>query len=247
MSRLVRSHLVERAPADRLVDVVRDVCGIHAQVMGSAELQLAARVDGITQADVRAALWEERSLVKTWTLRWTLHLHPADEIRLWTAARRAVVGEADHANDNLENVDDVVAAIGDALRGRTLTREELADAVVERLGPEPRERLASGWGYYLDNAAVADELCFGPPQGQKVTFVHPDDWLGRRIDLGAGSGAARGRRAGTRRPTGRSRIASSGSGSAPVSAPWLTSTSQSPTRQRQRRRRFDSCRSTTST
>jgi hypothetical protein len=179
VSRLVRSHLVERAPADRLIEVVREVCGIHAQVMGSAELQLAARVDGITQADVREALWERQELVKTWTLRWTLHIHPADEIRLWTAARRAVVGAADHANDSLDNVDDVVATIGDALRGRTLTREELADSVVERLGPGPRERLASGWGYYLDNAAVADELCFGPPQGQKVTFVHPDDWLGR--------------------------------------------------------------------
>lgn len=179
MSRLVRSHLVERAPADRLVEVVREVCGIHAQVMGSAELQLAARVDGITQADVREALWERRELVKTWTLRWTLHLHPADELGLWTAARRAVTGEADHADDELENVDEVVAAIGDALRGRQLTREQLADAVVERVGPGPREQLASGWGYYLGDAALAEQLCFGPPQGQKVTFVHPDDWLGR--------------------------------------------------------------------
>ena len=41
-----------------------------------------------------------------------------------------------------------------------------------------REKLASGWGYYLGDAAIADVLCFGPPQGQKVTFVHPDDWLG---------------------------------------------------------------------
>ena len=63
MGRLARSHLVERAPADRLVAVVRDTCGIHAQVMGSAELQLAARVDGITRADVGAALWERRELV----------------------------------------------------------------------------------------------------------------------------------------------------------------------------------------
>jgi len=178
VSRLVRSHLAERAPAEQLVEVVRDVCGMHAQVMGSAELQLAARVEGITQADVREVLWERRELVKTWTLRWTLHLHPADEIRLWTAARRAVVGAADHANDSLENVDEVVAAIGAALRGRTLTREELADAVAERVGAGPRQQLASGWGYYLDDAAVADELCFGPPQGTKVTFVHPDDWLG---------------------------------------------------------------------
>ena len=57
--------------------------------MGSAELQLAARVDGITQADVRDALLERRDLVKTWTLRGTLHIHPADEIGLWTTARRA--------------------------------------------------------------------------------------------------------------------------------------------------------------
>ena len=178
MSRLVRSHLVERASADRLVEVVRHVCGIHAQVMGSTELQLAARVDGITQADVREALWERRELVKMWTLRWTLHIHAADEIRLWTAARRAVVGAADHANDGLENVDEIVAAIRDALRGRQLTREELADAVVGRVETAPRERLASGWGYYLGDAAIAGQLCFGPPQGQKVTFVHPDDWLG---------------------------------------------------------------------
>ena len=81
----------------------------------------------------------------------------------------------------LENVDEVVAAIGEALRGRQLTRKELADAVVERVGPAPRQQLASGWGYYLDDAAIADQLCFGPPQGQRVTFVHPDDWLGRRL------------------------------------------------------------------
>src|SRR6187551_3378555 len=109
--RLARNHLAARAPAERLVEVVRDVCGIHAQVMGSAELQLAARVAGITQGDVRDALWARRELVKTWTLRGTLHLHPADELGLWTAARRAVVGEADYVADNVEEVDAVVAAI----------------------------------------------------------------------------------------------------------------------------------------
>ena len=108
----------------------------------------------------------------------TLHLHPADELGLWTAARRAVVGERDYEVDGLEDVVAVVEAIGEALRGATLNREELADAVVARVGPAPREKLASGWGYYLGDAAVAGVLCFGPPQGQKVTFVHPDDWLG---------------------------------------------------------------------
>jgi len=176
--RLSRSHLRERAPADRLVEVVGDVCGVHAQVMGSAELQLSARVEGITQADVRAALWERRSLAKTWTLRGTLHIHPAGELRLWTAARSAVVGAADREADSLADVEAVVEAIGDALRGRCLLREELAEAVVARVGERPREQLNSGWGYFLGDAAIADRLCFGPPQGQKVTFVHPEDWLG---------------------------------------------------------------------
>jgi len=176
--RLARSHLLERAPADRLVEVVRDVCGIHAQVLGSAELQLAARVEGITQADVRAVLWERRELVKSWTLRGTLHIHPADELGLWTAARRAVVGEADHVTEDHAIVPAVVAAIGEALAGRMLTREELADAVVAQVGPGPREQLASGWGYYLGDAAEAGVLCFGPPSGSKVTFVHTVDWLG---------------------------------------------------------------------
>ena len=180
--RLARSHLVERAPADRLVEVVRDVCGIHAQVMGSAELQLAARVEGITQADVREALWERRELVKTWTLRGTLHIHPADELGLWTAARRAVVGEADYVTEDFAIVPAVVAAIGEALAGRMLTREELAEAVVAQVGPGPRDQLASGWGYYLADAAMAGMLCFGPPSGSKVTFVHPADWLGPQLE-----------------------------------------------------------------
>jgi winged helix DNA-binding protein len=170
--RLARSHLTQRAPAERLVEVVRDVCGIHAQVMGSAELQLSARVDGIAQADVREALWQRRSLVKTWTTRGTLHIHPADELSLWTAARRAVVEDAGRA--------DVVAAVGAALRGRRLTREELADAVLERVPTAPRDELASGWGYHLADAALAGLLCFGPPEGAKATFVHVEDWLGPR-------------------------------------------------------------------
>ena len=141
---------------ERLVDVVRDVGGIHAQVMGSAELQLAARVAGITQEHVRAALWMWRELAKSWTLRGTLHLHPANELRLWTAARRAVLGPADRDADSLVDVDAVVAAIGEALRGKRLSREELTDAVTARVGEGPREQLASGWGYFLGDAAIVD-------------------------------------------------------------------------------------------
>ena len=98
-------HLLERAPAEPRRGRARGRRDPRAGA-GSAELQLAARVEGITQADVREALWERRELVKSWTLRGTLHLHPADELRLWTAARRAVVGAPeDYERDAVENVD----------------------------------------------------------------------------------------------------------------------------------------------
>jgi hypothetical protein len=181
---VARSHLVDAAPRTKLVDVVRDVCGIHAQVMGSAELAISARVEGVTQEDVRAELWERRSLAKTWTMRGTLHLHPADELPLWCAATRAV-GPPWHEQYGLDEAQgtELLDAIGDALDGRCLLREELADEVAKRTGDWTREWVGSGWGYIIGSAAAIGKLCHGPPRGTKVTFVRTDQWIGwREVD-----------------------------------------------------------------
>jgi hypothetical protein len=181
--RLARSSLADRVGADRLVEVVRDLGGIHAQVQASAELQLATRVDGLTQADVREELWERRRLVKAWTLRGTLHLHPAGELALWHAARRAVAGTAPelgewrdpagvlHPGFGRDDVKAIRAAVWDSLDGRCLLREELAEEVVKRVGPGPKQRLLSGFAFFTG------ELVQGPPQGAKVTFARPDQWI----------------------------------------------------------------------
>ncbi len=182
--RLVRSSLDERANGDGLVEVAGAVCGVHAQVQASAELQLAARVDEVAQADVRAALWEQRELVKAWTIRGTLHVHPAVELPLWHAARRAVLGSAKeglpawrdpvgvlHPALGAGEVEAVRAAVWDALDGRCLLRDELAEEVVKRVGLAPRERLRSGFAFFLG------ELCQGPPQGSRITLARPDQWI----------------------------------------------------------------------
>jgi hypothetical protein len=44
--RMRRHHLVERAASSDLVRVVGQICGLHAQLMSSAELSLWARIDG---------------------------------------------------------------------------------------------------------------------------------------------------------------------------------------------------------
>ena len=83
--RLARSSLDARAPRERLLDVVRETCGVHAQLASGAELAISARVDDVTAGEVQDALAQSRELVKAATVRGTLHLHPADDFPLWKA------------------------------------------------------------------------------------------------------------------------------------------------------------------
>lgn len=182
--RVARSSLDERAGGNRLVEVVGALCGVQAQVQASAELQLAARVEGVVQADVRASLWEQRALVRAWTVRGTLHLHPAKELALWYAARRAATGSAEnglaewrdpagvlHPALDADEVAAVRAAVWNVLDGRCLLRDELADAVVKRVGVAPRDRLRSGFAFFIG------DLCQGPPQGSRIRLARPDQWI----------------------------------------------------------------------
>jgi hypothetical protein len=182
--RLARSSLSPRAPSDQLVEVAGAMCGVHAQVQASAELQLAARVDGLVQADVRSVLWEHRALIKAWTVRGTLHLHPAIELPLWFAARRAVLRSAEkglpawrdpsgvlHPAIGADTVEAVRAAVWEVLDGRCLQRDELAEEVAERVGGAAQERLRSGFAFFLG------ELCQGQPQGTRITLTRPDQWI----------------------------------------------------------------------
>ena len=87
--RLQRHFLEERAARSDLLAVVSRICGLHAQVMSSAELAAWARTDGMDSGDVSAALWQERTLVKIWGMRWTLHLFSASDFPLYLAAFHA--------------------------------------------------------------------------------------------------------------------------------------------------------------
>ena len=188
--RLERHFLSRRAPPERLVDVVRGICGIHAQVRPSAELALGLRVDGFTRRDLAAALWERRTLVKTYGIRGTVHLFPSDELGLWLsafAANRRADDERRLAYLGLsrEQMDAIIEAIGDALEERRLSRDELGAQVARRVGAAVVERTVSAfggrwpvWTSGLGAAANSGRLCFGPTEGTRVTFESPRRWLG---------------------------------------------------------------------
>src|SRR6476620_9471601 len=85
--RLSQQCLSPRLKRQDFLEAVTRTGGIQAQVMSAAELALWARVDGLIREDVQSARWEDRTLVKTWAMRGTLHLLAASELPLYVAAR----------------------------------------------------------------------------------------------------------------------------------------------------------------
>jgi hypothetical protein len=180
--RLARQRLDRRAPAGSLLEVARTLCGVHAQLASSAELALWARIDGLDRDEVRAALEDERTLVKTWAMHGTLHLLPADDLALFVAVlgpRWDNPGGAWLRGHGVpeEHFEAIVRLVPRALDAQPRTRAELAERLAEAGGPEVREHLLSGWGALLKPSAHRGDLCFGPSRGRNVTFVRPDRWL----------------------------------------------------------------------
>ena len=162
--------------------MVRDVAGLHAQVMSSAELTLWARVEGVDE--LASALWEDRTLVKTWAMRGTLHLLPADELGVWVAAQSMLKPRHEtgawlrYHGLTADQAEAMLEAIPQALDGRMLTREELAVEVSRLTGVEALDgKLRGGFGDLLKPAAFRGELCFAPSEGRAVRFTRPDQWL----------------------------------------------------------------------
>lgn len=182
--RLGRLHLTRRVSTARMVTVVEDLCGAHAQISSSVPLALAARVSNLTQGDVDRAIADERTLVKTWAMRGTLHVLAAGDLPLYCAAQRT---RDQYQNPSFlkyfglerADVDAVLDAIPQALDGQALSRDELARSILRITKRRHLEkRLLSGWGEMLKPAAFRGLLCFGPQSAGKVTFVRPDQWIG---------------------------------------------------------------------
>ncbi|HEX8892350.1 MAG TPA: winged helix DNA-binding domain-containing protein [Terriglobales bacterium] len=190
--RVRRHHLDKRLPAGSMLAAASELCGLHAQLLSSAALTVWARVESLERGAIQRALWEDRTLVKTWAMRGTLHLFPADDLPLWHAAlstsrRYRKPGLWRRFGLTLDELDRLTEAVGAALDGCLMTREELAEKVGQMTGSRRFvKKLAFGsWGTILKPAAMTGRLCFAPSAGQRVRFTRPKSWipeLGPQID-----------------------------------------------------------------
>ena len=171
---LARAQRLAGAPHSGVADTVRAVAALQAQDAGAAALGVRARRPGTTAAEVDAARFEERSVARTWVMRGTLHLIPAEDAR-WMVERLGPIGLRKSAKRIAElkvGTDKVAAATRRALAGGPLTRRDLADAVRAAGVQLPDHPQVPAW--LTGVLALRGEIIEGPP-GEFVLF---DDWLG---------------------------------------------------------------------
>jgi hypothetical protein len=161
-------------------EVVRRVVGVQAQDRAAGALSIRARSSGLTRADVDRALVEERSVVRLWAMRGTIHIVPAEDAAWLVELFAPLALPGSH-----RRLEQLGVSAADRPRAVSLIRSTLAER-----GPLTRAELTEPLaraGIATDGqaaahlpllAALEGHICFGPVRGGKPTFVLRDDWLG---------------------------------------------------------------------
>jgi len=184
--RLRAQHLDRRRPARAAVEVCGAIGGAQAQVSSAARLSLGARLSGATDRALRDAVEKDRTLVKTWTVRGTLHLVPAADLPMFVGAigpvRRHSAGQwLGRAGIDAKTLDALTNDIVEALADGPLNRREIADRVGDAHGAKARKLLIHSWGGVFHIATSHGLVCFGPTVATQTTFVLTEQWLGASV------------------------------------------------------------------
>lgn len=163
-----------RTPAE----VVARLGAVQAQDFPGAKWSLALRLAGATDADIIRAI-DERSIVRTWPMRGTLHFVAADDVRwmLRLMTPRVVAGSASRARQ-LRITDALIAQCCElfvrALEGgKQLARDEMY-TLMEQHGIAT---VGQRGNHILWRAAQQGILCFASHQEKQPAFALLDEWI----------------------------------------------------------------------
>jgi uncharacterized protein YcaQ len=180
--RLRRHHLLDEPPENQdAVTICRDMCGVQAQVMSAAYLQLWTRNHAITRAETEHALWKKRTLIKTSLMRQTLHLIPTDEFLLYISALRPsrfaqAMRIMERCGITRDETEALIQLIMKTLSAGPLSRPAIAAAIRPKASKRVRFWMENSWS--LVRLPVAEGLvCYGRGEGNAIVFIRTDHWL----------------------------------------------------------------------
>jgi hypothetical protein len=190
-----RQHL-DPVNGGTAVDIVQRLSGVQAQLRSAAALAVAVRQRQPDIAATTAGL-TDRSLIRTWAMRGTLHLLPSDSagnyLALLAAVRSWEKPSWQKAFLDTGQLTALTEAVQVALAGGAqLTRAELiAEVLAHSRDRSLAEHIQSGWSAVLKPLAWQGLLCQGEPRGGRVTFTQPASWTSRWSGLPDQDDAAR--------------------------------------------------------
>jgi Winged helix DNA-binding domain len=184
--RLTRHHLAG-AQRSNLLEVTSDVCGIQAQIMACAHLSLNARIPILTRDEIRAALYDKRTLVKAHCMRQTLHLLPAAQYATYISANKKtrakqVRNVMDRFKITDREADQLTRVLLDALAEKPLAQNALRAAIRPQVSKRVRAWMDKVWGI-VRPAVVEGLVCYGPDAGNEITYVRTEDWLPKQKSI----------------------------------------------------------------
>lgn len=159
--------------------VVRRVFAIQAQDAAAADLGIRVRGQDISAGSVRAAYEDERSIVRGWFMRGTLHTIPSSDARWVLRLLAPRILAATSRRYHQLGLDDGLRERADRLVRRVLaahgplTRPELTEHLAA-VGIQPQGQAPF---HLIRHAALTGVLCHGPRRGVEATYVLLDDWL----------------------------------------------------------------------
>jgi hypothetical protein len=184
--RMQAQCLAPRKPRQALVDVVKALCGVNAQLPSAMALALRARVEGLTLADIESSRLQDRALVRTWCMRGTMHLLATDDLGWLLSAIPAATIQSGwrwlekRAGLEPQRAKVILDAAYKTLKQNgPLTRPNLMAALAKQYGGQVTSAAA---GLVWLNGMLG-RVGFGPDQGNKPTYVALDTWLGHEVQI----------------------------------------------------------------
>jgi len=178
--------LADRASKTDIVKVVGKVCGLHSQLPTTPYYSLWNRVKEFEPKMLDHLLYREKSLVKTWFMRGTLHMIPSQDLPLYSNALKRMWFEHHGRYMNKpewpppkERESKLYPKIEEALAEKPLRRKELCNKVRFLLANEtqPYEKLFSAWGGILKETSYMGLTVHAEPCGRESCFTRLDKWL----------------------------------------------------------------------
>jgi hypothetical protein len=204
-SRLGQRHRLA-APASTVEEAARAMVGLHSSDPATVYLSARARVSGLKQDDVEAALYDHRTVVRILGMRRTMFVVPVDlapllhfssTVALIAAERRRLVGMVENAgiaNDGEAWVESVTERTLSALRARG---EAVATELIDHI-PELAEKVTfyKKDGSVLATVGMTTRVLFllaaegkivrGRPKGSWVSSLYRwapmEEWVGRPLE-----------------------------------------------------------------